>query len=102
MSVGCNNRQNRIAEAKEAAYGGRLRRLQGGGLGWPPLHTHFRKGQSGNPGSRSKEKLYALLADALNEPAFVTIDGERRKITRREAVATRQSDSHARRHAGVF
>ncbi len=26
------------------------------------------------------------MADALNEPVFVTIDGERRKITKREAV----------------
>jgi Family of unknown function (DUF5681) len=50
------------------------------------LHTRFRKGQSGNPGGRSKKKLHALLADALNEPVFVTIDGERRKITKREAV----------------
>ena len=55
------------------------------GPGRPPLHTRFRKGQSGNPGGRSKKKLHALLADALNEPAFVTIDGERRKITKREA-----------------
>jgi hypothetical protein len=50
------------------------------------LHTRFRKGQSGNPGGRSKKNLPALLADALNEPVFVTIDGERRKITKREAV----------------
>jgi hypothetical protein len=35
------------------------------------------------PGGRSQKKLHALLADALNEPAFVTIDGERRKITKR-------------------
>ena len=28
----------------------------------------------------------AMLADALNEPASVTIDGERRKIIKREAV----------------
>ena len=54
--------------------------------GRPPLHTRFQKGQSGNPGGRSQKKLHALLADALNEPAFVTIDGERRKITKREAV----------------
>jgi hypothetical protein len=45
-----------------------------------------KRGQSGNPGGRSKTKLNALLADALNEPVFVTIDGERRKITKREAV----------------
>jgi hypothetical protein len=57
------------------------------GPGRPPLHTRFRKGQSGNPGGRSKKKLHALPADALNEPAFVTIDGERRKITKREAPA---------------
>jgi hypothetical protein len=50
------------------------------------LHTRFRKGQSGNPGGRSKKDLPALLADALNEPVFVTIDGERRQITKREAV----------------
>ena len=56
------------------------------GPGRPPLHTRFRKGQSGNPGGRSKKKLSALLADALNEPILVTIDGERRKITKREAV----------------
>jgi hypothetical protein len=56
------------------------------GTGRPPLHTRFRKGQSGNPGGRSKKKLHALLADALNEPVFVTVDGERRKITKREAV----------------
>jgi Family of unknown function (DUF5681) len=56
------------------------------GPGRPPLHTRFRKGQSGNPGGRSKKKLHALLADALNEPAFITVDGERRQITKREAV----------------
>jgi len=27
-----------------------------------------------------------LLADALDEPVFVTIDGERRQITKREAI----------------
>ena len=56
------------------------------GPGRPPLHTRFKKGQSGNPGGRSKKNLPALLADALNEPVFVTIDGERRQITKREAV----------------
>ena len=56
------------------------------GPGRPPLHTRFRKGQSGNPGGRSQKKLHALLADALNEQVFVTVDGERRKITKREAV----------------
>jgi hypothetical protein len=51
--------------------------------------------QGAVPGGRSKKKLHALLADALNEPAFVTIDGERRKITKREAVVRRGADGRA-------
>ena len=54
----------------------------------PPLHTRFKKGQSGNPRGRPKKNLPALLVAALDEPVFVTIDGERRKITKREAVIT--------------
>ena len=56
------------------------------GPGKPPLNTRFKKGQSGNPGGRRKKQLPALLADALNETVFVTIDGERREITKREAI----------------
>jgi hypothetical protein len=56
------------------------------GHGHPPLRTRFKKGQSGNPGGRRKKPLPALLADALNEPVFVTIDAERRQITKREAI----------------
>ena len=33
-----------------------------------------------------------MLADALNEPVFVTIDGERRKTTKREAVVLQLVD----------
>src|SRR5216684_7395496 len=58
------------------------------GPGRPPLHTRFKKGQSGNPGGRSAKSLPALLADALNETVVVTIDGRRRKITKREAIVT--------------
>ena len=32
------------------------------GPGQPPLHTRFKKGQSGNPGGRSAKSLPALLA----------------------------------------
>jgi hypothetical protein len=37
------------------------------GLGRPPFHTRFRKGQSGNSGCRSQKQPHALLADALSE-----------------------------------
>jgi hypothetical protein len=56
------------------------------GPGKPPLNSRFKKGQSGNPGGRRKKQLPALLADALNETVIVTIDGERREITKREAI----------------
>jgi hypothetical protein len=56
-----------------------------------PLHTRFKKGQSGNPGSRSAKSLPVLLADALNETVVVMIDG-RRKITKREAMAAQMVD----------
>jgi hypothetical protein len=56
------------------------------GHGRPPLRTRFKKGQSGNPGGRRKKHMPALLADALNETVVVTVDGERREITKREAI----------------
>src|SRR5260370_9871766 len=62
------------------------------GPGRPPLHTRFKKGQSGNPGGRTAKSLPALLADALNETIVVTIDGRRRKITKREALITQMVD----------
>jgi Family of unknown function (DUF5681) len=56
------------------------------GPGRPPLHTRFTKGRSGNPGGRRKQNMPSLLADALSETVWVTIDGERRRVTKREAV----------------
>ena len=65
------------------------------GPGRPPLHTRFKKGQSGNPGGRSIKTLPALLGDALNETVYVTIGGRRRRITRREAIVTQMVDKSA-------
>ena len=65
------------------------------GPGRPPLHTRFKKGQSGNPGGRSTKSLPALLVAALNETVVVTIDGRRRKITKREAIVTTMVDKSA-------
>ena len=52
----------------------------------PPLHTCFKKGQSGNPRGRPAKNLPALLAAALNEKVTVTENGKRRQVTKREAV----------------
>jgi hypothetical protein len=67
------------------------------GPGRPPLHTRFKKGQSGNPGGRrrSAESLPALLATALDETVHVTINGRRRRITKREAIVTQMVDKSA-------
>jgi Family of unknown function (DUF5681) len=61
----------------------------------PPLHTRFKKGQSGNPRGRSKKDLPGLLVAALNEPVFVTTNGRRRKITKREAIVTQMVNESA-------
>ena len=58
------------------------------GRGKPPVHSRFKKGQSGNPRGPRPKNLPALLVDALNEKGVVTIDGEHREITKREAVVT--------------
>ena len=56
----------------------------------PPGHTRFTKGRSGNPRGRSPgaKNLKTLLSDALNERVIVTENGGRRKISKREAIAT--------------
>jgi len=58
------------------------------GRGKPPVHSRFKRGQSGNPHGPRPKHLPALLVEALNDKVVVTIDGERREITKREAVAT--------------
>ena len=52
----------------------------------PPLHTRFKKGQSGNPRGRPRgsKNFSTLLTEALNEPVVVTGDGRRRTISKRE------------------
>jgi hypothetical protein len=58
------------------------------GYGKPPLHTRFRRGQSGNPRGRPAESknLATLMSEALNERVIVAENGGRRKITKREAI----------------
>jgi hypothetical protein len=72
------------------------------GRGKPPVHTRFKKGQSGNPRGPDPKNLPALLIEALDEPVMATIDGEQRSI--RSIVArqprhrgTRSASGRARR-----
>ena len=54
-----------------------------------------RKANPATRGPRPKN-LPARLVDALNEKVVVTIDGERREITKREAVVTQVVNESAR------
>src|SRR5260370_2116792 len=65
------------------------------GPGKPPLHSRFKKGQSGNPRGPRRKNLPALLVAALDEPIVVTSGGESRHITKREAVVAQLVDKSA-------
>lgn len=53
----------------------------------PPTHSRFAKGKSGNPSGRPKGKSKAnSLADIINAPVSVTIDGVKRKVPLKEAT----------------
>ena len=67
------------------------------GPGRPPLHTRFKKGQSGNPRGRpgGSKSLKTLLSEALSEPVIITENGRRRKITKREAIVRQVVDCSA-------
>jgi uncharacterized protein DUF5681 len=56
----------------------------------PPQHSRFKKGQSGNPKGRPREsKSWDTLIDKeLNARVVVHKDGRRKKISKREAIAT--------------
>jgi hypothetical protein len=58
----------------------------------PPRSKQFKKGHSGNPKGRPPRAsqdadILALLRSALNEEVSVTENGERKKITKAEAMA---------------
>jgi hypothetical protein len=69
----------------------------------PPVHTRFKKGQSGNPKGRPKGKitivdLDAALAQALSAQIPVTENGRPRKISKLRALLTQTVNKGLKGH----
>jgi hypothetical protein len=62
------------------------------GYGRPPLHTRFRKGQSGNPKGRLKQSknLLTIIKRVLDKEVTVREGGRQRRMTAFEALLHKQ------------
>jgi hypothetical protein len=57
------------------------------GYGNPPKGTQFKKGKSGNPKGRPPNKIWhQIVQDVLNEEVTITVNGEKKKMTKKEAA----------------
>lgn len=67
------------------------------GYGKPPLHSRFKKGQSGNPRGRREApaSLDAILLAALRKKVAITENGRRRRVTKCQAVIAQLVDKSA-------
>jgi len=67
------------------------------GYGRPPVHTRFRKGQSGNPrGRRTRGRtMPEAIRRALHSKVPVTENGEHKKVPRIEVLARQLANKAA-------
>jgi hypothetical protein len=65
------------------------------GPGRPPRASRSSKGRSGKRRAAAAKQLPAVLAEALDQKMVVTIDGRRRRMTKREAMVAQLVDKSA-------
>ncbi|MGI8568326.1 MAG: DUF5681 domain-containing protein [Methylocella sp.] len=68
------------------------------GYGKPPLHTRFRKGQSGNPKGRGNgtKDFATIFMKAMSQPVTINENGKRKKISKLAAAVTQLANDAAR------
>ena len=68
------------------------------GYGKPPLHTRFRKGQSGNPKGRGKgtKNFATIFMKAMSQPVSINENGKRKTISKLAAAVTQLANDAAR------
>lgn len=68
------------------------------GYGKPPVHSQFKKGQSGNRNGNPKgaKSFKGLIQQELDAPIIVQSNGKRSKTTKRRAAATQIANAAAR------
>jgi hypothetical protein len=68
------------------------------GYGKPPLHTRFRKGQSGNPKGCGKgtKNFATILVKAMSQPVTINENGKRKTISKLAAAVTQLANDAAR------
>jgi hypothetical protein len=74
------------------------------GYGKPPMHTRFKKGESGNPKGRPKGSLNlaTVLVRTLREQVVINEGGQRKTVTKLEAAVKQLANKAASGDLGAL